>query len=172
MIGYFNRLRAARAASAVILPLVEGTERRKRGIAPDIWRQPYVIGFISTLITLIANRTVPGDLDGNRLGNVQLDAWSTVTGERDEQVGEDICMLSASQDAAFVAGCRNAGLFLTAYAGEPLDPADYGAGNSGDTGTGEDMQFCVNNEENLEIYGKGGAVAFHLWEKFFDSQLQ
>lgn len=170
MLGYLDRIRATRSASAIISPLVERSRRRRRGLSPDIWRQPYVIGFISSLITLIAARVACRRLESNRLGSIQLACWTAVTGQPDDEIGEDICMLSANRDEAFMLGCHNAGVFLAAYCGEPLNSAE-GFFETGFDDQQSRMQQSAAGEENLEIYGKGGIVACFLWQQFFDAQI-
>ena len=99
--------RARKAAVATITPLVESSRWRFHGIPEMVWLDPYVIGFMAMLITLIARNEVRS-LGGQALGLVQLDAWGAITKAVNVNVGEEICLLSADGDAEFQTGCVNA----------------------------------------------------------------
>ena len=66
----FQLLRARRgrkAAVAAIAPQVDASRHRLTGIPDAIWLEPYVVGFITALITLIARETV-GSLSVRAMG--------------------------------------------------------------------------------------------------------
>lgn len=99
--------RARKAAVALINPLVERSRWRFHGIPELVWLDPYLIGFLGMLITLIAQKEVRS-IGGQALGLVQLDAWEQITGTEIVNVGEEICLLSANGDATFQSGCIDA----------------------------------------------------------------
>jgi hypothetical protein len=131
MFAFWKTRRARRAATAAILPFVDGT-RQRLGVIPDsIWDHPYVIGFVATLITLLATHEA-GSLDVASLASIQSGAWVRITNMPGHRVGEEICFLSTAQDAMFMKGCRDAEAFLDASRvleqrfAEPLDAgADF-----------------------------------------------
>lgn len=107
MLDLLRVRRARKAAVAAINPLVEGSRWRLHGIPDMVWLDPYVIGFLAMLITLVARREVR-NLEGQALGLVQLYAWEDITRSGNANVGEEICLLSANGDAAFQTGCLDA----------------------------------------------------------------
>jgi hypothetical protein len=110
IIGLWKAGRGRRAAVATIAPLVERSRMRLNGIADTAWLDPYLVGFIVMLITLIAQRKV-SVLDSHSLGIVQREAWAEITGLKAELIGEEVLHLSATGHRDFAAGCRNAVAF-------------------------------------------------------------
>ncbi|MGY3234168.1 MULTISPECIES: hypothetical protein [unclassified Bradyrhizobium] len=98
--------RVRNAAVATIQPLVEASRCRLDDIPSSIWLEPYMIGLLGMLITLAAERqTRP--IKGAAMRQVQTEVWRTITG-LDYRIGEEIMLLSASQDEQFLAGCMDA----------------------------------------------------------------
>jgi hypothetical protein len=149
--GLWKTYRGRRAAAGQIVPLVEGTRLRLGTIPDTTWRDPYVIGFLGILITFIATRNT-GSLDTDDLASVQAGAWTDITGMPGDFVGEEICFLSASNDARFMFGCHNAEVFVQA-----LD-AVRRQGERPDEGSGTSL---VADRE----------VRSTLWSRYFDAQL-
>ena len=113
--------RARDAALELLLPFVEASRQRFGGIPPTTWRQPYVIGYITMLISLGTQGSSATKLTQHQIGQTQIRAWSEITGHYDPAIGEDILVLSASANPAFLEGCRNAAHFFAACHGYP-DP--------------------------------------------------
>lgn len=99
--------RGRRAAVRAILPLVDRSRARLSGISDRVWLDPYIVGFLVMLITLSARREVV-DLEGQPLCVVQSRAWGEITGLNSDLIGEEVLLLSSSQDGDFEEGCRNA----------------------------------------------------------------
>lgn len=99
--------RASKAAIALITPLVERSRGRLNGIAESTWSEPYVIGFVTMMITIIAKLESPA-VEGSLLCDVQADAWAGITGTRANVIGEDLLLLSAARHPGFELGCRHA----------------------------------------------------------------
>lgn len=99
--------RASRAAVVLISPLVERSRRRLNGIAKSTWSEPYIIGFMTMMITITARLESPS-IQGSLLCDVQEDAWTKITGSHPSVVGEEILLLSASRHSGFELGCRDA----------------------------------------------------------------
>ena len=113
------RIRQARkAAVASIRPFVETSRHRMNGIAESVWLDPYMVGFVGTLVTLAAERR-SATLRTQAMGLVQADAWADITGARPDLIGEEICFLSAARSKDFETGCRNAARFFGALCGKP-----------------------------------------------------
>lgn len=123
MIGLITVYRARRAAVSVIAPLVESSrERLGQDFMLAAWLRPYIVGFLSMLITLIAREETGRRLSDDMLARTQLDAWRAITGLDDDRIGEDICLLSAAREERFMAGCADAVRFASAYYGLHVDP--------------------------------------------------
>jgi hypothetical protein len=149
--GLWKAYRGRRAAAGEITPLVEGTRLRLGSIPDTTWRDPYVIGFLGMLITLIAMRST-GPLDTDDLGAVQAGAWTDITGMSGDFVGEEICFLSASNDNRFTFGCRNAESFVRA-----LDTVSR-------QGALLDEGLATSLTDDREVRSA-------LWSCYFDAQL-
>jgi hypothetical protein len=92
---------------AAVAPLVERSRCRLHEIPDFVWFDPYIVGFLVTLITLVAKREVR-TLDSQGLGLVQLEAWAVITGTTSDLIGEEVVELSIAGHAHFNEGCRNA----------------------------------------------------------------
>ncbi|MCX2721285.1 hypothetical protein [Roseibium salinum] len=90
-----------------IRPLVDRTRFTNGDIADDQWLDAYMVGFLTMLITLIAQRRVQS-IGSEALGIVQAAAWRDITGLPGELIGEEACLLSADSHGDFEQGCRNA----------------------------------------------------------------
>lgn len=119
MLELWKSRRARKAAVKTIRPLVERTRFVNGQITDDRWMDAYMVGFLTMLITLIAQRRVHS-IGSEALGIVQADAWQEITGLPGELVGEEACLLSANGHREFMRGCTNAGKLesaLTAQSG-------------------------------------------------------
>jgi hypothetical protein len=127
MFGFWKARRARRAAVTAIGPFMDQTRRRFGKIPDWAWSDAYVIGFISTLITLFAERDA-GEMGASELASVQIGAWSDITGIEGVLIGEDICFLSTAEDELFELGGRNAVSFFelhgTGSSGDPYDESN------------------------------------------------
>lgn len=112
MFGLLKVRRARKAAVALISPFVEESQRRfSSQLTEHAWLEPYMVGFMSMLISLVAEYTI-GRLDSQSAGLVQLEAWQDVTGFPSHLIGEEICLLSSGNDRKFSYGCLNASRFM------------------------------------------------------------
>lgn len=87
------------------------------GLEAGAWLQPQILGFLATLVTLIAERTC-GELRNHALASVQASVLTALTGVGPELIGEEICLLSSRRDPAFAAGSSGAVAFLAAMDAE------------------------------------------------------
>ncbi len=164
---FWKSSRAKRAAISTIAPLVELSRSQIGTIQDQLWRQPYMIGFLSTLITLTALRN--GELDSEQMGLTQLEAWAAITGLQDDQIGEDIQLLSADADAHFLVGCTNAAVFYRVLNGEtPVENfRDFSAAP-----TQASAWFTPFGFNDKPSFGKGGEFAEALWVEFFNEHVK
>jgi hypothetical protein len=156
----FLQVRKGRnAAFAVISPFVEESRRRLGGIGDEIWLNPYMVGFMATLITLVAQRAT-GPIGSHALGLIQSEAWARITGLSGELIGEEISYLSSSESKDFADGCRDAAAFLDALVGGPIHEVTDEwqlAVATASAGTRTNVSFDELNP---------GALA--LWSVYFD----
>jgi hypothetical protein len=121
MLQLLKTRRARRAAVATICPFVERSRWKLHEISESAWLDPYMVGFLSMLITLVAKHDA-GDIDGEALGLVQLAAWKEITQTDIDDIGGEICLLSASGDSAFQNGCDNAAILYGALKDAAFEP--------------------------------------------------
>lgn len=114
ILAIWHSWRARRRAVAMIAPLVAASRQRLGPIPDHVWLQPYPLGFMTMLISLVAVSATRGRLVGERLGLAQILAWHELSGVNDDQVGEQILLLSAQRDSDFMAGCADAASFHAA----------------------------------------------------------
>jgi hypothetical protein len=163
MIRLWDTARAKRAAISTIAPLVEATRARLGAIPAAAWQEPYLLGFMSMLIALVALWHTRGRLGSDQLGLIQLEALARIAGVHDDRIGERICFLSALDDESFLAGCRNAWLFLRAYHGEP-PPAET---DDLDAEILDDIDVAID----IRPFGRGGLLAAAVWQRCFERYL-
>ena len=107
MFGLWRSWTGRRAAGRAIRPLLDSTRARLGPIPETAWRDPYIVGLLTTLITLYAIRRT-GALGEDDLASVQSGAWTDLTGCAGSDIGDEICFLSLAEDEQFIAGCRAA----------------------------------------------------------------
>lgn len=162
-------MRARRAVVNVIAPMVASSRRRLGTIPTARWREPYMIGFLTMLISLFAERRTRCSISSERLGLLQEDAWQDLTGLPDDRIGEDVCFMSAEYDREFVGGCMAAVRFAEAYYGrhDPLDPEILDVIDREWNGA----QF-PSEADDVGVFGKNGAIARALWARYFEDRVR
>lgn len=108
--------RARRAAARLLRPFIDRSRALAGPASEPNWSKAYVVGFLTTLITLAAQDAV-GELDENALGLVQLETWIELTDVPGDLIGERILSLSLNDDVDFAEGCRGALTFGRALVG-------------------------------------------------------
>lgn len=105
--------KARRMAHAAIDPFLIRDPGGAVTLQAGDWLQPQIIGFLATLVTLIAQRHC-GPMRNHALAAVQSNVLNAVTGIGPELIGEEICLLSSRADPAFAVGARGAVDFVEA----------------------------------------------------------
>lgn len=153
--------RARLAAVGTILPLVERSRRRLGSIPDAAWSDPYIVGFMMMLITIIARMEV-GRIDSETICHVQTKAWEGITSQTNV-IGEEVLLLSAANNRNFEIGCRNAvdfSSFLVSRSVLFRNPDD------GETNSAFDLR---------EGYADAGLLnrpdVLAAWEECFDTRL-
>lgn len=162
---YMDQWLARRAVVKLLSPYLART-RANIGTIPEIaWRDPYIVGFLTMLGSLVLIERSRGRISGEKLGLAQLAVWESITGLKDSRVGEDILMLSASGDEDFLEGCRNARRFLAVSFGEgDLDDTEFLAELLASP------QWNVNDRPAVEPHGN--PLTPWLWDLLFERRLQ
>ncbi len=160
--------RARRAAIATIAPMVDLSRSRIGFIPPARWQQPYMIGFLTMLISIVAKLETRGRIDGDDLGIAQASAWQAITGLSDDRIGEDICLLSANADPDFWRGCSNAARFFDALHGRQ-DPADPDIRELCEDAVLSSTPALTPDESRT--FGRAGSIAAALWSRYFDDSI-
>ena len=110
--------KARRAAVAAISPIVEDSRHRLGGISDVTWSDPYIVGFMVMLISIIA-RLESGKISEDSLCLVQCGAWGDITAMQPDLMAEQLLLLSADRNRDFELGCRNAAAFSSILFGTP-----------------------------------------------------
>jgi hypothetical protein len=172
MLGFLRQRRGRKAALRTLGPFVERSRQRLTGIPDDIWMDPYIIGFICTVITVAAKREV-GSLGTQSLGLVQSQAWADITGLSATVIGEEISFLSMSRNGEFLDGCRRAISFVQVLHGAPpngspdaQNPAALSEMIEALGGYGSD-----EDPQQHEAACPYGATPDELWTLYFDTPL-
>ena len=154
--------RGRRTAVATIAPLVERSRDRLHGIPDSIWLDPYMVGFVAMLITLVAKREVK-EIDQPSLALVQCEAWAEITGMNSELIGEEILCLCTTENADFELGCHNALAFSEALTHAPM--VCLGDGEHCDPSSNE-----INPRNSLTF--ADNSILSTLWSQYFDTQIR
>ena len=103
-----SRTRKARtAAVAAISPILDRSRHRLGGVPDAAWSDPYIIGFMIMLISIIA-RMEAGRIASHSLGKVQRRAWEDITRTNSDMMIEEMMLLDRTHDQKFELGCHNA----------------------------------------------------------------
>jgi hypothetical protein len=157
-IAIWRGRRALKAAVTAIAPFVDHSRERLRDIPDSMWLDPYVVGFLGMLITLVAKQTSL-NLGSMALAYVQARAWAEITGIEQELLGEEITMLDAAGNTSFRAGCENAMDFFKALTDQDWAQASLTEGGGRSTIVEEEVGFLLEEQ----------AVRLRrLWSQYFD----
>lgn len=105
--------KARRLAHATIAPFLDRNLGTGETLQAGDWLQPQIIGFLATLVTLLAQRHC-GPMRSHALAAVQSKVLNVVTGIGPELIGAEICLLSSREDPAFATGALGAAAFVEA----------------------------------------------------------
>lgn len=96
--------------------MVEASRQRLGGISDASWSDPYIIGFLVMLISIVA-RMESGRISAEAMCSVQCRAWDDITAHKTDIVAEQLLHLSTDRDRDFEQGCRDAAAFSTVLLG-------------------------------------------------------
>lgn len=151
--------RARLAAEETILPLVEKS-RLRLGSIPDVaWSDPYIVGFMMMLITIVARMEV-GRIDSETICQIQARAWRGITNQGNT-IGEDVLLLSSANNQHFEMGCRNAADFASFLVSRTVLLR-------GDSDRNEGLDYRGSFQE-AALSDRHDVLA--AWESYFDMRL-
>ena len=151
--------KARRAAVAVISPIVENSRHRLGGITEVAWSDPYVIGFMVMLISIIA-RMQSGRISEDSLCVVQCRAWEDITEMQSDLMAEQLLLLSTDRNRDFELGCHNAAAFSSVLFGATT--LQEGAGVPGPDRWPDKLE-----SEATRVFAQREDVS-SVWTQFFD----
>jgi hypothetical protein len=111
--------RARKAAVATISPIVEHSRRTLGGISETVWSDPYIIGFILMLISVVAKLESQG-ISENALSRIQRKAWNDITSAPGSAAAEQLVLLNSLRNRDFELGCQNAAAFSSILFGTAI----------------------------------------------------
>jgi hypothetical protein len=121
----FRARAARRIAIETVSSRIEASRHRLGSIPEATWSDPYVVGFVMMLVTMVARAEHPA-ITRDALSHLQAEAWTAVTGTGTGWIGEQVMALSATRDPGFENGCRNgerfAALIAALAAADGTDP--------------------------------------------------
>jgi hypothetical protein len=159
----FSRKRKARrSAVATISPIVEGSRQRLGGISDIAWSDPYVIGFLVMLISIVA-RLESSRISGNSLCVVQCRAWEDITASASDMMAEQLVLLSTDRNRDFELGCSNAAAFGATFFG--AGTLQEGAGLTGLESWSDEPE-----DETIMSFAQREDVTA-AWAQFFDAHI-
>lgn len=155
-----SRSRRARlAAGEAILPLVEKSRLRLGGIPDAAWSDPYIVGFMMMLITIIARMEV-GRIDNETICQVQAKAWQDITSQGNT-IGEEVLLLSSAHNQHFEMGCRNAADFASFLVSRAVLLRGSGERNESLDSRGGCQEAALSDRHDV----------LAAWETYFDMRL-
>jgi hypothetical protein len=153
--------RARRVAQTVISPMVESSSSRLGGIPDSVWSDPYIVGFMAMLITIVARIEI-GKIEGEALCLLQARAWKDIT-KRDDEIGEEILLMSTARNRDFEQGCRNAVVFGSMLAANSILTFDT---ERAWKERHPDLQDFLSPDEPMQRDDVATA-----WERFFEAHI-
>jgi hypothetical protein len=154
--------KARRAAVTTISPIVEQSRHRLGAISDAAWSDPYMIGFMVMLISIIA-RVESGRIARNAMSRVQRKAFEDITSMTSDVMAEELLLLSTSRNRDFELGCHNAVAFGSILLGTPI-PSEGGGMPR------EDRRSELPEVEFAKPFAQCEDVSA-AWEQFFDARL-
>jgi hypothetical protein len=157
-----RKRKARKAAVAAIAPIVERSRQRLGGISDVAWSDPYIIGFLVMLISIIA-RLESGKISGNAMCAVQWRAWEDITAAESNILAEQLLLLSTDGNRDFEQGCSNAAAFSTILFDSETLPEGVGLTN---------LSKWVSklDDDPIDGFAQREDIAA-AWVQFFDAHI-
>jgi hypothetical protein len=144
--------KTSKVVVALLTPLIQGSRLRLTAFPENAWLDPYLLGFMAMLITMLA-RAEQRRLSDSELCAVQAKAWGELTDMNADLFGEEVTLLAETRDDRFLSGCRDAENVVA------LLPV------TGLTRQNEMFDFEINTQ--IEPFGS----ATKIWELTFDHRM-
>lgn len=101
------RKKALKESVEATLPIIRTLEMTG-GLPQGFWNDAYVLGFINGCIVLFAKRSAGGNLAGETLGMVIMDAFPLISGADRTVIANRVIELQQIRQADFLRGFENA----------------------------------------------------------------
>ncbi|MEP3275752.1 MAG: hypothetical protein ABJN26_16380 [Stappiaceae bacterium] len=124
MLDWWRLRKARESAVAAIRPYLEYSVNRVGRHSLDNLN-PYAVGFLGMLITLVAQYKYPS-LGTRTIGLLQMEAWAELTKNNADLIGQEISFLSLNADPDFQGGCYAAKTFFDEILRKELDGRAFG----------------------------------------------
>jgi len=154
--------KARKAACAAISPMVARSRRHLGDIPDTAWSNPYIVGFMVMLITIVA-KTEIGKIEGQALCLVQAKAWEDITNIRPSLIGEEVLLLNAARNREFEVGCQNAMTLGSMLIGNSIL-------RMGRSTEWHDRHRELHDTDADAAWSERDDVSA-LWERFFDAHV-
>ncbi|GGK39116.1 hypothetical protein [Salinarimonas ramus] len=133
----------------------------------SVWLDPYLVGFLATLITLVAKRKT-GPLNEEALASVQEGAFSALTGLDGGLFGVELVLAGQSPSRAFAEGCLDGGRFYALLTG---DAPPRGDAETPDWAAGFFHQPPPEPALAVESAATAALTPFDAWDAFVEPRL-
>jgi hypothetical protein len=166
MLDLWKTYQGRKAAVAALQPFVERSRRKFQDIPAATWLDPYLIGFMATLITLTVKRRYQ-PIANNALASIQSSAWAEITGIDADIIGEEICILSTSRNRPFEQGCQNGVRFFQVLFPDQRQLLMHDVDQLGDAFASVTVASAFEPAENegLNLDADG------LWTQYFEAHV-
>jgi len=116
-----RKRKAIQAAIEAVHPIVRTLEMTG-GLPHGFWEDPYVTGYLTTVVGLFAKMSSNGKVAGEELGEVVRDVMAIISGRDGTEIISQVRALQKSQDPDFSNGSTNAQkVVLLAYGLDSFD---------------------------------------------------
>lgn len=157
-----RKRKSRRAAVTALSPIVDGSRHRLGGISDVAWSDPYIIGFLVMLISIVA-RLESSRISGDSLCLVQRRAWEDITEMNSEAMAEQLLLLSTDRNQDFELGCHNAAAFSAILFGTETLAEGVGLANL------ERWPAKLEDDPPKAFAQREDVVA--AWNQFFDAHV-
>lgn len=167
---FFKKSRATKTAIQAVLPLVRTVEMTG-GLPKNFWRDPYVLGFLSTCIGIFAKLATGWKIAGSDLGYVIIGVFDAVAQGEGREIARRITEFQSTNDPDFARGVAGADKVISVTYGLPHDETDPDIIKARKLAQiGEDISPSITNISN-EMAGVGGALQMLLFYDVVRSRL-
>ena len=126
MFGLFNstQRKATEAAVEAVRPLI-ATVQAQSGLPNDFWLDPYILGFLSLVISFHARQATEGKAQGEVMGHVLADTFTAVSNANGAAIVRRLTALQQANDPEANRGANDAAVFCFYVTGILKDEVEH-----------------------------------------------